>query len=62
MSVRLHSRHWSPEELLKDISHTDYIAASPEEHEERYANLWQGLCSESDAAALKHEIHRRAFS
>lgn len=57
--IGFHTREWSPSELLKDVSGTVFLPSSSAERETRYANLWQGLCSESDAGALKEEINRR---
>lgn len=59
MSELFHVREWHPDRLFEGISRTKFLAANQQEQDDRYANLWQGLCSESDAAALKHEIFRR---
>lgn len=53
-----HTRQWSATEIFKDVSRAAFRCADKEKLEERYANLWQGLCSESDASALKAEIYR----
>lgn len=60
-SINFHTRVWSPSDLLRDVSHTAFLPKDEVEYSERLANLWQGLCSESDASALQQEIGRRGI-
>lgn len=56
-----HSREWTPAALFQSVSRTAFASPGEKERRRRYENLWPGACTESDAAALGAEIHRRGI-